>query len=77
MLRNSIHQHGHKIRHVKEIPYISMESNIDTISYNKTTSAWVFVMNYPNLSTRKVDKKKTKKHLSLFLQKIFLCAFVL
>jgi hypothetical protein len=22
---------------IKEIPYVSMESNIDTISYNKTT----------------------------------------
>ena len=24
--RNSIRLHGHKIRHVKEIPYVSMES---------------------------------------------------
>jgi hypothetical protein len=26
MLRNSIRQHGHKIRHVKEIPYVSMDT---------------------------------------------------
>jgi hypothetical protein len=38
---NSIRQPEHKIRHVKEIAHVSMESNIDTISYNKTTSAWI------------------------------------
>jgi hypothetical protein len=26
VLRNSIRQHGHKIRHVKEMPYVSMDT---------------------------------------------------